>query len=446
MRNTGTNEAPAYADAVQVMAGDKVLDVYGSPSPNFNDWDGDGDLDLICGEFLDKLTYFENAGSRTQPRYAEGRPLTHAGETIRMELEMLRVAAFDWDKDGDQDLIVAQEDGRVALVECTGKVEDGVPGFLPPVFFKQEAADLKVGVLSTPCGTDWDEDGDDDLIVGPTAGYVNFVENLDGGNPPKWASPVHLEAGGKVVRIQAGPNGSIQGPCEAKWGYTVPEVADWDQDGLRDIIVNSIWGEILWYKNIGTKGKPALAEAQPLEVEWEGATPKPAWLWWNPKGKQLVTQWRTSPRVADLDKDGLNDLVLLDTEGFLALFQRTKVGDALQLLPSKRIFTNEKGEPLRLNERVAGKAGRRKWTLVDWDQDGRVDILLDGKNIDFLRNVGTGDTFSFKNEGPLDTRKLAGHDTCPAIVDWDKNGVPDLVIGAEDGFFYYLRNKATAHH
>ena len=87
----------------------------------------------------------------------------------------------------------------------------------------------------------------------------------------------------RIIRIQAGPNGSIQGPAEAKWGYTVLNVADWDHDGLLDVIINSIWGKICWYKNVGTATKPVLAAQQPIEVAWEGATPKPAWFWWNPK-------------------------------------------------------------------------------------------------------------------------------------------------------------------
>ncbi|MEZ5301818.1 MAG: hypothetical protein R3F11_14390 [Verrucomicrobiales bacterium] len=29
--------------------------------------------------------------------------------------------------------------------------------------------------------------------------------------------------------------------------------------------------------------------------------------------------------------------------------------------------------------------------------------------------------------------------TSPAVVDWDKDGRPEILIGAEDGFFYYLR-------
>ena len=436
VRNTGTNEEPAYAEAVQIEAGGQPLDVYGCPSPNFHDWDDDGDLDLICGEFLDRLTYFENVGTRTAPKYAAGRFLEHDGEVIRMDLEMLQVVAFDWDQDGDMDLVVGQEDGRVALVENTG-----APAFLPPRFFQQQADAVKVGALCTPYGVDWDGDGDEDLVVGDTAGYVSFVENLDGADPPKWAAPVYLDAAGETIRIQAGPNGSIQGPCEAKWGYTVLSVADWDHDGLPDVVINSIWGEVLWYRNAGARTAPQLEAARPIEVAWDGPSPKPPWLWWNPKGSQLVSQWRTSPVVIDLNKDGLNDLVMLDHEGYLAFFERRRNGDDLELLPGQRIFFNEDGALLRLNEKEAGKSGRRKLALVDWDGDGKLDVLINSKSIDFLRNIGTPDKpYVFRNDGPVHSRRLAGHTTCPAIVDWDRNGVSDLVIGAEDGFFYYLKN------
>jgi hypothetical protein len=441
VRNSGTNEEPVYEDAMQVHAGGKPVDVYGCPSPNFADWDGDGDLDLVCGEFLDKITYFENIGTRTEPRYAEGRFITHNGNVIKMDLEMPQVAAFDWDKDGDTDLVVGQEDGRVALIENTGELVDGAPSFLPPRFFRQEADAVKVGALCTPYSLDWDGDGDEDLIVGDTAGYISFVENLDGGDPPKWAVPAYLKADGEVIRIQAGHNGSIQGPCEAKWGYTVLNVADWNHDGLPDIVVNSIWGEVLWYENCGSRTEPRLKAAQRVEVEWDGATPKPEWVWWKPKGNQLVTQWRTSPVVIDLNGDALNDLVMLDHEGYLALFERQKVDGKAKLMPGKRIFLDETGQSLQLNLKSAGKSGRRKFIMTDWDGDGKIDILINSVNIDFLRNVADQDgQYTFKNLGPVEKRRLAGHTTCPAIVDWDRNGIPDLLIGAEDGFFYYLKN------
>jgi hypothetical protein len=37
---------------------------------------------------------------------------------------------------------------------------------------------VKFGALATPYAFDWDGDGDDDLIVGNSAGYIAFIENL----------------------------------------------------------------------------------------------------------------------------------------------------------------------------------------------------------------------------------------------------------------------------
>jgi hypothetical protein len=54
-----------YSDKpTKIEADGSPIDVYGWPSPNFGDFDGDGDLDLLCGEFLDGFTYFENSGTR----------------------------------------------------------------------------------------------------------------------------------------------------------------------------------------------------------------------------------------------------------------------------------------------------------------------------------------------------------------------------------------------
>jgi len=455
LRNIATNDKPQYDKPVKIEAGGKPVDVFGMPSPNFADLDGDGDLDLVCGEFLDRFTYFQNVGTRTKPKYAEGRHLTYNGQTITMDLEMIVPVAIDWDKDGDVDLIVGQEDGRVALVENTGKIIDGIPQFLPPQFFRQQAADVKFGALSAPVSFDWDGDGDEDLVCGNTAGYIGLIENLDAGNPPKWAAPKYLEADGKVIRIMAGYNGSIQGPCEAKWGYTNLSVADWNNDGLPDIIANSIWGKVVWFRNVGTRRAPKLAAAQPIEVEWPGKPPKPAWNWWGPQGKELATQWRTTPVVIDLTGDGLNDLVMLDHEGYLALFERVKRDGELKLLPGKRAFKMEGASVfdsihkpldktpglLRLNSGEAGKSGRRTLCFADWDRDGRLDLLVNSQNVNFLRNVSTGDgTYMFRDMGMIAQKILAGHSTTPTVVDWDKDGVGDLLVGAEDGYLYYLKN------
>ena len=150
MRNEGSNARPRFGEPVQLLAGGNPLDMFGAPTPQFADWDRDGDLDLVCGEFLDRLTYFENTGSRHKPVYAAGRFLESQHQVIHLDLEMITPTAFDWDQDGDVDLVVGQEDGRVALLENTGKLVERVPQFKPPVFLRQEADLVKCGAWLPP--------------------------------------------------------------------------------------------------------------------------------------------------------------------------------------------------------------------------------------------------------------------------------------------------------
>lgn len=303
---------------------------------------------------------------------------------------------------------------------------------------------MKCGALATPVGFDWDGDGDFDIVSGNTAGYIEFFENLsgEGVEKPKWAAPKRLEAGGKVIRPMAGRNGSIQGPAEAKWGYTTLSIADWDGDGLPDILMNSILGKVGWFKNIGTRKAPKLAEARAIEVEWEGAQLMLAFGWMRPVGKELLTQWRTTPFAVDWNRDGLMDLVMLDQEGYLAFFERARRDGKLVLLAPKRALVDEKGEPLLLSKGLAGKSGRRKICVVDWDGDGRLDILLNSSSANFLKQVETrGGKWNFKDMGSLVKQNIEGHDVSPTVVDFNGDGVPDFLGGAEDGRFYNLKNS-----
>ena len=201
--NDGSDDSPEYSpNPRRLSAAGSEIDVYGWPSPNFADFDGDGDLDLLCGEFLDGFTYFHNIGSRTEPDYAAPHRLqTATGKPLAMDLQMITPTAIDWDRDGDMDLVVGDEDGRVALVEHTGDYENDVPVFAEPVYFQQQADTLKFGALATPYAYDWDGDGDEDILCGNTAGYVGLFENLGGEKGQlKWSAPSLLKTkGGKPL-------------------------------------------------------------------------------------------------------------------------------------------------------------------------------------------------------------------------------------------------------
>jgi hypothetical protein len=59
-----------------------------------------------------------------------------------------------------------------------------------------------------------------------------------------------------------------------------------------------------------------------------------------------------------------------------------------------------------------------------------------------LRNKETKNgLIVLEDMGSVSDKVLAGHSTCPTVVDLDKNGIADLIIGAEDGHFYLLKNQ-----
>lgn len=440
-RNVGANSQPVYEPPVMLQAGGKPIDLYGSPAPNPVDWLGRGVYDLLGGSFVDFITLFRNQGTRTAPALAGGTLLEAASKPLHMDLCMIQPRVASFHADGRPSLIVAEEDGTVSYLENMSP-RGKEPELAAPRHLQQVDPYLKSGVLSRPVAVDWNGDGKLDLISGNSAGYIQYFENTGTAAEPVFVDRGYLTAGGKVIRRVAGPNGSIQGPAEAKWGYSNPSVADWDLDGRLDILVNDIWGSVVWYRNTGTKGAPALEPAAPIEVEWPGRPPKPEWVWWEPEGKQLVTQWRTTPKVVDWDRDGLPDLVMLNHQGYLCLYRRARAGGRLLLMPPERIFVTPTGRFLNLAAGRAGSSGRRKIELADLDSDGDLDMIVDSdQGPAWYENIGPQSKPAMQSRGVLVKANLAGHSPTPNIVDWNSDGKLDVIVGAEDGFFYYFDGR-----
>jgi hypothetical protein len=97
-----------------------------------------------------------------------------------------------------------------------------------------------------------------------------------------------------------------------------------------------------------------------------------------------------------------------------------------------------------MNKKIAGGSGRRKLCVTDWDGDGKMDLLVNAANASFVRQTRSADgQWFFKDMGLISPMNIEGHDVSPAVVDFNDDGVPDFLGGAEDGYFYYLRNPAS---
>jgi hypothetical protein len=111
-QNTGTASAPSFTTPVANPFG--ITAVGSIRSPFFTDMDGDGDLDLLVGEYPGNFQYYQNTGTVSSPAFAA--PLSNP-----FNLTAPNTFAFltmgDLDADGDKDLLIGEGYGNFQYYE-----------------------------------------------------------------------------------------------------------------------------------------------------------------------------------------------------------------------------------------------------------------------------------------------------------------------------------------
>ena len=160
---------------------------------------------------------------------------------------------MDLDGDGIGDVLTGCYSGELYFFKGKGKGE-----FAAPVKLQRDGKAINLGPSSTVFAADWRGTGRLDLLIGNMRGELYWIAN-DGTNAkPAYGTPRKLEAGGQPIK---GPH----------HGDSQPIAADWDGDGLLDLIVAWGDGSVVWYRNVGSKTEPKLARGITLVK----AAPKP---------------------------------------------------------------------------------------------------------------------------------------------------------------------------
>ncbi|GAB4548973.1 MAG: hypothetical protein Tsb0013_09930 [Phycisphaerales bacterium] len=147
------------------------------------DWDADGDFDLLMGDYNQGLLMLRlNEGTNEKPAFATQNTQVMIGEEpFKVKGGMSAPQLIDWDGDGLTDIITGgMQEGGVYLYRNTGK--KGAPEFAPPItLLEAEAMPTVKTEPNSGCyvfAHDLDDDGDLDLLVGGYAVWTPEREPL----------------------------------------------------------------------------------------------------------------------------------------------------------------------------------------------------------------------------------------------------------------------------
>ncbi|MFH1097540.1 MAG: VCBS repeat-containing protein [Candidatus Desantisbacteria bacterium] len=484
--NLGTNKSPIFGAGFNIQTNGTAttgdLDIGCNSMPVIVDWNEDRRKDMVIGDGYGKIWVYLNIGTDKDPVFGSGTILqktilkystdTKTGKTVGTSTyedidvgENASIAVVDWNNDRAMDLVVGNFIGDIGILLNTGSNKQPVFGTITPLL--SDGININVRRYAVPFVCDWNNDGRKDLLVGSGDGVVYLYLNQGTDAAPVFPLACSLFAVDENI-IDVGEN-------------STPALMDWNDDGYKDLLTGNAAGEVFLCLGGITNSPPNIEITTPAGTQsqnvsifytlrdldsdsintrheystdggfsgnWKQATPSgmggdgQASLFSTPDGIEHVFVWNA---LADLGKTALSYQVIFritpsDTGTGTPAVTTEFIVDNITV-PKKSLITVG-GAVLDVRENA-------KPFVVDWNNDGRKDLLVGNKlgEVYYLQNVGTDKNplFEIANKISSGADILdVGYSAAPvAVFGWDNYGKKDLIVGDEYGNITYYRNTGS---
>ncbi|MDO7854681.1 T9SS type A sorting domain-containing protein [Hymenobacter convexus] len=369
--NAATTGAPVYTNQATGFLQNTMIDVSEGAAPTLGDIDGDGLVDLLVANHADRvnnvyrasLTYYRNVGTRTRPVFQLVNS-DYLGLSAQ-NLTGLKPTLVDLNRDGAIDLAYAAwglATNKVYYILNTARA--GQPAVFDPTTVQYLKATTPSAANSTttptltdgmlpyrqgdmPCFTDVDNDGYVDLLIGTNeirepGMALRYFRNR--GRGP-------LDSAFVLVNNDFG---RIREASGARPFNLAPAVADFDGDGLPDLLTADVTGYLRLFSNYRAQNPSLFLERTDLLYN-------PLTGAYEPTRLGLDEYVHFGLAAADLNGDGAPELLVGTQAGGILSFgtrnrtltaTRTEAATALALSvypnPATATATVETAQPTRL--------------------------------------------------------------------------------------------------
>jgi hypothetical protein len=372
-----------------------TIDIGSNSAPVFVDLDGDGDQDLLVGDGIGEIRYYENIsdaeGLSLQERTWGDNPLKGV-----FLWSSSAPAMVDIDGDGDLDAFIGENyGGTIRYYENVGDNTE-VPSLQEqpddnPLYLRD------VGANSAPAFVDIDADGDMDLFSGATDGKIYYHKNTGHATNPTFSARTGAE----------NPFDSVDVGTASR-----PAFVDADGDGDMDAFIGDFYGKIYYYENAGDAVTPNF-------IERTGSL--------NPFNafNNNEAEDRSAPAFVNYTDTykGLEAFIGFEDGGIRGFV------NTLFPIPS---YTSFAAPPLTSID-VGSYSSP---AFCDLHSDGQVDTYIGESTGAIQYYSGFGNSGGFNPFDGVDV----GISATPAFVDIDADGDYDAFVGELDGVFNFFEN------